>query len=838
MGKGRILRVLEGTVLPPEIINALGELWPDYVPETYHKTPDYNKSIIRRIDSLHNAFSFVLEAYPLDANFTPFNAETLKTYAAECRAACNLKLDSMDELHKELEKFTAKLIELIATNWSWPEGKSVKEAINTLNEAECYQIMMNHGRPDIATLTVSELGNEKQYVLQVDESIPPYYDQLIQELLQIKEHKYPKTPSWFVKLPEYQQAYFCNLTLDTISPAEVVQDLKKFIEAWQEIKTQSLSLTTELKQIQKGLLPLPAWFNGLSLHLKEMVKILALKPESFKENLDKFKSMVVDNANKSEFKQTLQTVTKIPQWYWVLSSRQQYFFEHVLKNSETLEDAVTFISSRDRTKPLPSNLGAHSLITINPKGESTIHYGKRVRSSHIATRDGLKYPAAVQERHSDSNLTKIMENTRSGAPFLLQTLISPIHAVDYVPGMIADYLPELPPDLELYKLARAAVARSSRSIDIWQHNHPFNMAKLLYYTTADNPDSLFILETAQKYVTRFPGLQKLLDDYKNVLESPMGSATILDYNGRELFLSSLEQLIMLTLGGASYGSCVSGKDRKAIELIHTDAMILYNLRYGAWPNFQDPTSPENRVRFVNIVADLYVSRHQQELAGQNAPGADGIKTPWWYFPADIVEAINKRVGSDRALERDDQLATYNEVKYIPKDLKSYLSTEHELTSKLMARQLGEETCKRLYDALSLFINEKPRFQKNGDWRYAFIKKEDMPSPTGIDLIRTIMGDEHAGNNTQRFEKIFAVVLSRPESDPTRTKATNSVYNRIRNLFKPLKSNPESHTPADEAVKEWEDLFKMSKVANTYKKGDECREPALEGSTKVTSSFVF
>ena len=104
MGKGRILRVLEGTVLPPEIINTLGELFPDYILETYQKTPDYKKSITRRINSLHNAFLFVLDAYRLDANFTPLNAETLKTYAAECRAACNLKSDSMDDLHKELEK--------------------------------------------------------------------------------------------------------------------------------------------------------------------------------------------------------------------------------------------------------------------------------------------------------------------------------------------------------------------------------------------------------------------------------------------------------------------------------------------------------------------------------------------------------------------------------------------------------------------------------------------------------------------------------------------------------------------------------------------------------------
>ena len=709
MGKGIILRVANGTVLPPEITSALDKLIPGYVQETYNQSPDYKRSISRRINSLHEAFLFVLDAYPLDPKFTFITADTLKNYAAECKKECDLEKESLEDLHKELEKFTAKLVDVLATCWQWTSGKAVKESIACLNEAEYYQLMMQHGRPNLATLTTLDTEGGVEYVLQYDEALPPHYEQLITELGAIKTKKYPKTPMWFRKLPDYQQAYFCHLSSDIITPTEVAQDLNKFILAWDDIKGTA-NLLEELKQIQTNTPPFPAWFNALNPQLKEMMKVLALNPANIKHSLSQFKSMLTDHAHEREFKSAVGLPSALPQWYWALSKRQQSFLAHVLKNSETIEDAVASISSRNRGLPLPANFGAHSLKKINAKGEVEELFGRRYRSSHVATRDGLKFPAAVQQRHCDSNLAKVMEASKPDTPCLMQTLISPIHAVDYVPGIVTDYLPELPPDLELYKIARAAVARSKRVAEIWQHNHPFNIAKLYYYTQSNDPDSLALLAQAQQYVSKYPELQVLLDEYKSVLESPMGSATFWDYDGRELFLSSLEHLIILTIGGYSYGSCVSGKDRKAIELMHTDAMLLYKSRYGSWPKFGDPKEKEDRARFVKIFVDLYISRHQHELAGQNAPGSEGIKTPAWYLPKDIADAINKRLASDKALSNDDRLATDNEVKNISKDLTSYFLPEKERICKLMARQLGESTCTELYNALGPLIQEKQRFK--------------------------------------------------------------------------------------------------------------------------------
>lgn len=811
MAKGIILRVLDGTVLSPKLATALGELLPGYVLETYEQAPNYKKSYTRRVNSLYEAFLFVIDSYPLDPKFTSLAAETLKSYAAECKSACTLSSRTVDDLQKELEQFTAKLVDVLATSWQWTTGKAVKEAVTCLNDAECYQLMMNHGRPDLATLTTIGTGSEQEYVLQIDESIPPHYKQLLTELELIKTKKYPKTPSWFVNLPEYQQAYFCNLTLEVIGPTEIARDLNTFIAAWEEIKRKSFNLTMELKQIHSNAPPFASWFNELSVHLKAMVKILAVDPAGFKQKLLDFKVMLIEQATKAEFRRTVGNVAVIPQWYWVLPGRQQYFLEHVLKNAPTTEEAVLDMSSRHRFMPVPSNLAAHRLIKINAKSEVIPLYDRRYRSSHIVSREGFRLPEAVQVRHSDANLEKVMEQAKPGTPCLLQTLISPIYAVEYVPGV--DYLVELPPDLDLFKMARSAVDRSKRGKDIWQHNHPFNIAKRYYYTEAHDPDSLALLVNAKKFVSKTPGLQALLDDYKNVLESPLGSATFLDYQGRELFLSSLEQLIVLTLGGFSYGSCVSGKDRKAIELLHTDAMMLYQSLYGSWPKYGEPKEKGDREQFVTLFVALYVSRHQHEHAGQNAPGSEGIKTPGWYLPRDMADAINKFLGTDRGLDRDDRLATNNDVPKISKVLKSYLLPANELRCKLMAKQLGEATCTKLYDALSVLVNETRRFQKE-TWTFTWHKKEASLSPKGIDAIKAVMHDENGGkDNVLRLGKIFAAVLSRPEADASRTSATNSVYDRIRNLFKPSESGVGLQERAAEAVKEWQQLFEESKEVN-------------------------
>ncbi|AUH71169.1 oxidoreductase [Legionella sainthelensi] len=816
MGKGIIVRVPHGIELSSELLSALEVRFPGYVLETYYQKPDYHRSFARRVDSLHKAFYFLIDAYPFSAKNTPLTKETLKAYVDECKLATNEAKGSVDDLHKELERFTAKLIELIALSWGCSD---VKEAVELLNEAEQYSLM-REGRHDLVTLFPMQLGQDVDYVLQVDESLPPYYDQLLDELTLIKAHKYPKTPGWMRELEEYQHAYFCNLEQGITSYLEVIRDFNSFLLNWSSIKKKALSLNTDLQQIVSGSPPLPSWFNGLSVHQREMMRILAADPTSLDKKLTQFKKFLTGEI-KWEIWDTATQISRLPQWYWVLSEHQQFFLEHVLKGVDDVKDAVSFLSSRHRTLPLPANYAAHSLLGLSENGQMRELSPKRYRSSHIATRDGLNWPKAVQQRHSDSNLAKVMEYSQLDQLAILQTLISPIHATEYVPNWITDYLPTLPPDLDLYKLARSAVERRKDIQSVLQNNHPYNMAKRLYYTQAYDKDSQSLLATAKKYASFTPGLQELLDQYQSVLESALGTATIFDYAGRELFLSSLEQLIILTIGGHSYGSCVSGKDRKAIELIHTDAMILYKECYGSWPVFDELPDKENRIRFVSLVADLYMSRHQHEHAGQNAPGSEGIKTPEWYLPEDIAAEIRKRLDSERSLKDDDRAATDNEVKNIfiggSKKLKEYLLPEKKLLCRLVARQLGESNCTKLYDALHSLINERNLFtpqEQSSRWTSSFFSSESNLTPDGIKQILELMLSPSSGkDNIIRIEKILQIVSERPESDGSRTEATNSVYGRLRSFLNCSETGTTFSEFVSTTVDEWTKLFEESKRAH-------------------------
>ncbi|EHL31887.1 hypothetical protein [Legionella drancourtii] len=799
MPKG-IIRVQEGATVAPEIIDALKTKFPDYELESYSLKPNYQQSYAKRIDILHQAFDFLVDAYPS----YPLNKETLTAYAQQCRALYKGTSTPIDELQNELEHFTSKIIDVIAAGWN----RSGAEAAELLNEAEQY-VLMSQGRTDLATLTPMKLGKGIEYVLQLDESLPPHYEQIVNELTQIKAENYPKTPFWFRELAKpkahFMQAYFCNFNAESIN---VSDDLALFLAAWKDIKSKALKISNDLNSIA-NCSTLPAWFDKLPLHHQEMMRVLAAEKsvDEVDEKLMQFKEML----SRQNFKNNLEQISKIPQWYWVLSEHQQYFLEKVLRSKSMVEEAVSFVCSRHRTLPMPANFARHSLYSLTATGEFCQLYSPIMRSSHIATREGIRknWPLAVQRRHVLANLLKVVEDAKPEQVILFQTLVSPIGS-DYIP-----LLSSIIPDFQLNQMARSIISNGTPAPPILQTNHPLNKAKLVLYTTEADPDVVAFLEAVEPYVSKVPGLDKLLENYKNVLKSGYGTATYLEYLcglGRELFISSQEQLIISAINGYSYGSCVSGKDRKAKSIINTDAMYLYALTYNDWPLFEDTLT--NRANFVTLAADLYLSRHQHEHAGQNAPGSEGLKTPYEYFPADITAEINRRLGYN-ALKCDDILASNNEAREISQGsakTDDLLSPADSLLCQLVVEQLGEERCRELYDALYLAFNDMTQFiakESQGSWSLPFFHPSGIP--TGIQQIKDLMMNPDSGiNSATRLCGIFEIIMRRPEQDVSRSMATLTVY-KLRQLLKPSQQ-PESSFDAlfQQSVAECNGLFNASK----------------------------
>ena len=132
-------------------------------------------------------------------------------------------------------------------------------------------------------------------------------------------------------------------------------------------------------------------------------------------------------------------------------------------------------------------------------------------------------------------------------------------------------------------------------------------------------------------------IQNALKGYKVALNKNTPDTN----QGRQLFLASLEQIMVESIGGIAHSSCKSGKDRKGIELLHTDAMLIYYEQYKELPNYNDTEG--NRKKFLTIVADLFLTNHQTYLANKNAPGCFGIKTLKGNLPFDLQEAIEAKV---------------------------------------------------------------------------------------------------------------------------------------------------------------------------------------------------
>jgi hypothetical protein len=793
-----IIRIPKDVVLPEPVVKTLKKWFPDYEFEYYSPSPDYQQIYTKRVDLLYQGFKFLADAYPSSL----LDKEILNAYADACRTKFR-NVYEIDALQVELIGFTGKLVDAIIAGWNCTGA----QAAELLNEAEQY-VLMAKGRIDLATLTPVKLGKEKgvSYVLQLDKTLPAYDNQLISELTEIKNSNYPKTPVWLRQFSEpkkhYVHTFLCNVKIGT---QPIAIDFNDFLTNWSQLKNVR-DMKIDLQCIASRSQPYPDWFNGLKESYQELITDLAgEKIEEIDRKLKQLKATLSLEVCAND----LKCVTKIPQWYWVLSEHQQYFLEKLLKSNPSIEEVTSSAGSRNRSIPMLPNLGTHEFGTMTMDGELKFFYSPIIRSSHIASRDGIKnkWPQSVQNRHAHSNLRKAFEQVKKDQIILFQTLISPKPSVPLLSSII--------PDFQLNKLARAVVNDGESEPPIVQINHPLNKAKLISYTVAENPDIVRFLKTITPYAEKNPFVGKILENYNKVLSSPPGTATVYEYAdglGRELFLSALEPMAVLSSDGYFYGSCVSGKDRKALAMLHMDAMYYYFFIYGTLPSFEDiwQKNNPNRARFVSIFADLYVSRHYQEHAGQN--GAVGIKNLLEYLPLDIIQEIKKRLGTD-TLKNDDKTATNIEIREISKGSPQTetISAPDALLCELIAKQLGENRCTQLYDALFLAFNDLSHFEVNAAWSSNFFIKGNTYIATGISEINNLLKKLDTGtNNTLRMSKIFKIILARPEEDKTRTAATNTIY-KFREILKPSSNNKDSFEQRfNKCVEECRALFKTTK----------------------------
>lgn len=308
-----------------------------------------------------------------------------------------------------------------------------------------------------------------------------------------------------------------------------------------------------------------------------------------------------------------------------------------------------------------------------------------------------------------------------------------------------------------------------------------------HYALTDDAHSGEIL----KVTTRFCDLAQINCQYRDLLASGYGTGTVIDWHGRELWLSSLENIQSDLRGGKSFGTCVSGKDRKLLELIHTDAMYLYKIIYGSWPSIYD--TGVDRANFVELVAHLYRTRQGHNHGDQNATGANGVKTPFKYYPADICAAITAKAGP-MALIIDDIMATNNEVDRI--GTARQLLQPNYATCVISALKLSEKSQDDLWGVLKIIFREGSYWDEKKSWSLNIWSS----SPSGIGKIK---GGLHSPEMTtvESIANIYAEIHKRPEASYWRADETQELYTCIRKLYNA--ADPESLVNA--TLKKLEDI---------------------------------
>lgn len=425
-----------------------------------------------------------------------------------------------------------------------------------------------------------------------------------------------------------------------------------------------------------------------------------------------------------------------PTWYKAMSVEEKLFFDDMVDGVEDAKDVINKIhslSSMTRTIPGVANFSRHIIAVLDENG-NMLSKEERLRSSHVASRDYLKLKMKDvvsyakqgprqpwredQERQSKKvqlrlestvkNVEKIIEefvankyagkgelteadiNVLKDLPILVQTLVSPL-AINIMKK----------PDVDLFKDKTRAIdylrANGCRIYfkgkfhhikfdNIIDTNHPLNFARHLIGT-----GSIFEYEPTinKKSIKKLIELAALSDRSsikeaaKDLEDHYALKVKGLDHNRYELHCAALEEFIVTGLGGMSYGSCVSGKDRKGIEILYADAMSIYYTLEGSLPKFNE-MDDKKRSKFVDILADLYISHHQQINAGQNAPGADGIKTPADYLPLDVQERIIEKTGNKNIFNESNKIAGNNDnVKQLKKAKKFFKELKNKLKGKAL-----------------------------------------------------------------------------------------------------------------------------------------------------------
>lgn len=145
------------------------------------------------------------------------------------------------------------------------------------------------------------------------------------------------------------------------------------------------------------------------------------------------------------------------------------------------------------------------------------------------------------------------------------------------------------------------------------------------------------------------------------------------FSNAQLAIASAENISMETENGGVNGKCMSGKDRKAMETMHTDATIIQSLK--SMHSDQVPETPTDEA------ALLFLSSHHERVSAENAKGSIGIKNI-----SDVFGDSSHNIGAAISQLSEQNLAQkrQNEIQQLQSELSSLQGSEKPDTKRIEA----------------------------------------------------------------------------------------------------------------------------------------------------------
>ena len=647
-------------------------------------------SLARRAESYLNGFKKILLEHS--------GSETHSKIAFETKSDNHFKimksnLNSAENDGERLEVFNdyMKKMHYLVQDVIGANQCTLEQANKYMQEAEAMHVW-EQGRDAVVTLnTTTNADGERFTIAQIDTPRFDLTDKQAFDFFRIVAKSSENRPEWFNNMESWQKNYL----LEKVEPIAKKLDKDPSDANFDEAKGK----------LSEALKTTPSFFRkipGLANYGDHSLVIMNNNGEVVSQSTEPRSSIVAPITYKGTEQQKKEIVhDNLDQ---LLQSHSQQAAQHYV-NTWGVDPSKTQIPMIFLAQTLVSPMFSNKLNT--PESEKILNQKivalqQLSRSPHYVTVkvDGKEVEAKVNLKPVGTNHP--VNNFRKGAMRLL---------------------------------LNGHAAHNKQEADKFEQSAQEMIDSIKTYAKENNS----VLSSSQAF--KLDRIEQALSDYRAIRNDKGKNLN----QGKQLFLSSLEQIITSELGGISHSSCKSGKDREGMKLLHTDAMRTYRTMYGELPKVTD--TGDKRQNFVNIMADFFLSNHQQYVADQNAPGCNGLKATTAVMPNDLLTEVKQRIASHNAnikkpekksevildpFKNNKQNADLNKPKahIMSSKLRSNLNERHELEA---TRKKNSNTAATTYTFAKPPSNAKPTLFSRVT---AFMKTN--PISTGLAIVGTGM----------------------------------------------------------------------------------------------------